>query len=91
VQLAHQVLNLYGPDGAHLNYADLQAEVQREQGRLEGTEAAHHTLQLEVVRPRYRQLHPSRNLETIQGVGQDRATVFASFTPAHTGVACQET
>jgi transposase len=79
VQLAQQVLNLYGTDGAHLNYADLQAEVQREQGRLEGAEAAHHTLQLEIVRPRYRQLHPSRNLETIQGVGQDGAAVFASF------------
>jgi hypothetical protein len=79
VQLAQQVLTLYGHNEAYLNYADLQAEVQREQGRLEGAEAAHHTLQLEIVRPRYRQLHPSRNLETIQGVGQDGAAVFASF------------
>ncbi len=79
VALAQQVVELYGAEGAYLNYADLQAEVQREQARLVTAEAAHHTLRLHTVRPRYRQLHPSRHLETIQGVGQDGAAVFASF------------
>jgi transposase len=79
VQLAHEVLTLYGGDGTYLDYADLQAEVQREQARLQATEAAQHGLQLKTVRRLYRQLHPSRHLETIQGVGQDGAAVFASF------------
>ena len=34
---------------------------------------------MEVVRPLYRQIHPSRDLETLKGVGQDSAAVFASF------------
>ena len=84
VQLAQQTLTLYGSEGAYLDYAYLQAEVQREQARLHSAEAAHHQLQLKTVRPLYRQLHPSRHLETIKGVGQDGAAVFASFTPART-------
>ncbi len=79
VQLAHEVLTLYGGDGTYLDYAYLQAEVQREQARLQATEAAQHVLQLKTVRRLYRQLHPSRHLETIKGVGQDGAAVFASF------------
>jgi hypothetical protein len=39
----------------------------------------HHHLRLKTVRPLYRQLHPSRNLESIPGVGQDGAAVYASF------------
>ncbi len=39
----------------------------------------HHALKIETVRPLYRQLHPSRNLETLKGVGQDGAAVYASF------------
>jgi hypothetical protein len=31
------------------------------------------------VRPLYRAIHPSRNLETLKGVGQDSAAVYASF------------
>jgi hypothetical protein len=87
VALAQQVLGLYGTEGLYLNYPDLQAEVLREQARLVAAAAAHHTLRLHTVRPRYRQLHPSRHLETIHGVGQDGAAIFASFTPAHTAVA----
>ncbi len=79
VQLAHDVLAVYGPEGTYLDYAYLQAEVQREQVRLLAAEDAHHTLQLRTVRRLYRQLHPSRNLETIKGVGQDSAAVFTSF------------
>lgn len=79
VLLAQNVLALYGPEGTYLDYACLQAEVQREQARLQATEEAHHALQLKSVRRLNRQLHPSRNLETIKGVGQDGAAVFASF------------
>jgi hypothetical protein len=79
VQLAQDVLALYGREGAYLDNAYLQAEVQREQARLQAAEEAHHALQLKSVRRLYRQLHPSRNLETIKGVGQDGAAVFASF------------
>lgn len=42
-------------------------------------EQQHHALQLATVRVLYRQIHPSRNLETIKGVGQDGAAVYASF------------
>ena len=79
VQLAQDVLAIYGPEGTYLDYAYLQAEVQREQARLQAAEVAHHTLQLKTVRRLYRQLHPSRNLESLKGVGQDSAAVFASF------------
>ncbi len=79
VQLAQQVLELYGRETAYVDYVLLQAEVQREQSRLHSWEAAHHTLQLQTVRRLYRRIHPSRNLETIKGVGQDGAAVFASF------------
>jgi transposase len=79
VQLAQLAQTLYGSEGAYLDYAYLQAEVQREQARLQAAEEAHHTLQLKTVRRLYRQLHPSRHLETIKGVGQDGAAVFASF------------
>jgi transposase len=79
VQSAQTVLTLYGSEGRYLDYLYLQAEVQREQAWLDSLEEAHHTLQLKTVRRLYRHIHPSRNLETIQGVGQDGAAVFASF------------
>jgi len=73
------VLKLYGQEGAYLDFALLHAEVRREQERLLELEQQHHALQLATVRPLYRQIHPSRNLETIKGVGQDGAAVYASF------------
>lgn len=79
VRLAQQTLALYGTDSPHLDYAYLQAEVTREQTLLTVMEAHHHTLQLQTVRPLYRHLHPSRNLETLKGVGQDGAAVYLSF------------
>lgn len=79
VRLAHQTLALYGTDSPYLDYAYLQAEVTREQTLLAVVERHHHTLQLKTVRPLYRQLHPSRNLETLKGVGQDGAAVYLSF------------
>lgn len=78
VNLAPQVVALYG-DGTCLDFALLQQEAQREQELLACLEELHHTLQIETVRPLYRQIHPSRHLETIKGVGQDGAAVYASF------------
>jgi len=79
VKLAQRVVELYGAEGQYLDYGLLQAEAQREQAFMQFVEAQHHQLQIKVVRPLYRQLHPSRNLETIPGVGQDGACVYASF------------
>jgi len=77
--LAQQVLTLYGTDGQYLDFEQLQAEVQRDQAWLVWLEQQHHTLRLRTVRPLYRAIHPSRNLETLKGVGQDSAAVYASF------------
>jgi hypothetical protein len=77
--LAQQVLTLYGTDGQYLDFEQLQAEVQRDQAWLTWLEQQHHTLRLRTVRPLYRAVHPSRNLETLKGVGQDSAAVYASF------------
>jgi transposase len=79
VTLAQQVLTLYGSDGQYLDFGQLQAEVQRDQAWLTWLEQQHHTLRLRSVRPLYRAMHPSRNLETLKGVGQDSAAVYASF------------
>ena len=79
VMLAQQVLTLYGTDGQFLDFEQLQAEVRRDQAWLTWLEQQHHTLRLRTVRPLYRAVHPSRNLETLKGVGQDSAAVYASF------------
>jgi hypothetical protein len=54
VHLAEQVLALYGPETAFLDYAYLQVEVTREQASLSMLEAEYKQLQLETVRPLYR-------------------------------------
>jgi transposase len=78
LERAQQVVELYGhtyrPD-----YALLQASVAREQARLASSEEQDHFLRLKVVRPLYRDLHPSRNLETLPGVGQDSAAVYTAL------------
>jgi hypothetical protein len=79
VTLAEQVLSLYGTDGQFLDFEQLQAEVLREQAWLTWLEQQHHTLRMRTVRPLYRAVHPSRNLETLKGVGQDSAAIYASF------------
>lgn len=78
VRLAKQVLGLYGCEGQYLDYDWLQAEVSREQALLTFVVDQHHHLQKTVHRL-YRQIHPSRNLETIPGVGKDGAAVFTSL------------
>lgn len=79
VVLAKELLRLYGDLGDYLDYTALAAEVAREQSRLADLEADAKFVRLKMTRPLYRQLHPSRNLETIKGVGQDGAAVFVGF------------
>jgi transposase len=79
VQLAEQVMALYGEEGSYLDYELLQAEATREQDYLAFVDEMHHHLRLKTVRPLYRRLHASRHLETIPGVGQDGAAVYASY------------
>jgi len=79
VDLAKDVLDLYGDQDTYLDYAALADEVGREQQRLAEVEADAHQVRLRVMRPRYRRLHPSRNLETIRGVGQDGAAVYVGL------------
>jgi transposase len=79
VRLAEQVLELYGSQAAYLDYDLLQGEVCREQALLDFLRSMQHQVQLKVVHRLYRKLHPSRHLETLMGVGQDGAAVYASF------------
>jgi hypothetical protein len=78
VRRAERVVALYG-DPDRVPYALLQAHLQREQERIRTAQAQVHQLRLETVRPLYRQLHPQRYLESLQGVGQDSAAVFIAF------------
>jgi hypothetical protein len=57
----------------------LQQEVSREQEQLACLEKREETVWKETVRSLYRQLHPSRHLETLYGVGEKGAAVYASF------------
>ena len=82
LELAHELLGLYGDPGPFLDYAALADQVRREQHRLATFEVDAHQMRLHVTRPRYRKLHASRNLETIPGVGQDGAAVFTAFVGA---------
>jgi len=79
VALAEDVLALYGPEPRYLDFELLQAEVQRDLALLAYLETQAEALRLKTVRPLYRQLQPDRLLETIPGVGQDGAAVYASF------------
>jgi transposase len=79
VSLAQEVLAIYGTDERYLDFDRLQAEMRREQETLTQLEERHHDVRMTIVRPLYRKSHPSRNLETIMGVGQDGAAVYASF------------
>jgi len=79
VELAKDVLGLYGDEQTYLDYTALADEVGREQQRLAEVEADAHQVRLRVMRPRYRRLHPSRNLETMRGVGQDGAAVYVGL------------
>jgi len=88
VELAQGLLELYGDQGTYLDYAALAGEVRREQHRLAILEADAHHVRLHITRPRYRQLHPSRNLQTLRGVGQDGAAVYTAFVGKPDRFAC---
>jgi transposase len=78
IQCAQRVVAFYG-ESHQIDYAQLQASLHREQQRLLQAQDQAHQLRLKTVRPLYRQLHPQRHLETIQGVGQDSAAVYIAF------------
>jgi transposase len=77
VELAVDVLKLYGLEA--IDYSRLQAEVRCEQRLLAELEREQAQLQKDTVQPLYHQLHPSGHLETLYGVGEKGAPVFASF------------
>ncbi len=79
VTLAKQVVLIYGHPSPQVDFAALQAEVSSKQQWMAQFETDRDHWRLQVVRPLYRRLHPSRNLETLKGVGQDSAAVFLSF------------
>jgi transposase len=77
VEVAAGVLQLYGPTA--LDYNLLQQEVRREQQQLAYLEQRAAAVWRDAVRPLYRQLHASRYLESLYGVGEEGAAVYASF------------
>lgn len=79
VELARQVLAVYGPEAGYLDFGQLQDEVRHEQEHLAFLEQQEAEVRVKTMRPLYRQLHPSRHLETLKGVGQDSAAVYVSF------------
>jgi transposase len=76
-QLAIETLQLYGSTA--LDYILLQQQVCRELDHLAYLEQWADAVWRDTVRPLYRQLHPSRHLETLYGVGEQGAAVYASF------------
>jgi len=79
VRLAGHVVAVYGNPSLYVDFAALQAEVSLIQKWLAQFEADRDQLRLTVVRPVYRRLHPSRQVETLKGIGQDSAAVWVSF------------
>lgn len=77
VELAVNALKLYGFEV--IDYPHLQQEMCREQRLLAYLERVQEALNAETVQPLYLELHPSRHLETLQGVGPKGAAVYASF------------
>jgi len=81
-QVARRSIALFGtPDGRpslYVDYATLQDQVLRELRLLAIYQVEHQNLQRR-IRALYRQVHPSRHLETIKGVGDQGAPVFAFF------------
>jgi len=69
---------LHGGRSPYVDYVALQDQVLRELRVRAGYEAEHQTVR-QKVRALYRQIHPSRYLETIYGVGQDGAAVYVFF------------
>jgi transposase len=79
VELAKNVLAVYGDPCPYVDFDMLQVEVGLKQKWLGQLEADRDQLRRERVFPRYHELHPSGNLETLYGVGQESAAVYLSF------------
>jgi transposase len=80
--VARRAVALFGtPQGEsspYVDYATLQDQVLRELRLLAGYEAEHQAVR-QRLRSLYRQVHPSRDLESLQGVGEDGAAVYVFF------------
>lgn len=80
--VARRSTTLFGtPNGdcsPYANYASLQDQVLRELRLLAVYEHEHRSLQRQ-VRELYKSIHPTRNLETIKGVGEGGASVYVFF------------
>lgn len=80
--IARRAVGLFGtPQGQpspYVDYPALQDQVLRELRVLAGYEQEHQAVRHK-VQALYRQLHPSRHLETIKGVGEDGAAVYVFF------------
>lgn len=67
-----------GDKSPDFDYSYLQCEVLRELGFLAAFEAQERPIR-EQIRGLYRAVHPSRNLESIPGIGEQSASVFVFF------------
>ena len=80
--VARRAVGLYGtPQGGYspyVDYATVQEQVLRELRIFALYEEEHRAVRRQ-VQALYRRLHPSRNLETIKGVGEDGAAVYFFF------------
>lgn len=77
--VAAKVLDLYGSEALYLDFQQLQSELAHDQEALRQLEKTRVAVMRKTLRPLYKQIHPSRNLETIKGVGLLGAAVYASF------------
>lgn len=79
VELARELVSLYGESCPHLDWSLLQREVSAELTLLAELEDRMEQIEREQIHPLYHQLHPSGDLESFQGIGVDGAAVYASF------------
>lgn len=79
VELAGKVLAVYGNPSPYIDFAAVQVEVMLKQSWLIRFETERDQLRKKLIRPLYHQLHPSGNLETLYGIGEDSAAVYISF------------
>jgi transposase len=79
VQLAEKVVGVYGNPCPYVDFDALQAETVLRQDWLAQLEANRNHLKSDVILPLYRRLHPSGNLHTLYGVGEESAAVFLSY------------
>ncbi|MBE3144465.1 MAG: transposase [Planctomycetes bacterium] len=79
VELAQKVMAVYGNPCPYVDFTALQAEAALKQKWLGELQMDRDHLRKQVIFPLYHQLHPSGNLESLYGVGEESAAVFLSF------------